>query len=153
THNMRQKFLLLSSCFLLATGATFAQQNTWARYSGKTIENPRERTSTPTDFQLVKLNTQQMTHQLANAANGVNVKFPNAEGTFDTYKVVEASVMHPDLQAKYPEIRSYAGYKIGDPSTKIRFTVSPYFGLNAVIRSTEKIQYIDSYSTDNETYM
>jgi len=81
------------------------------------------------------------------------VKFPNAEGTFDTYKVVEASVMHPDLQAKYPEIRSYAGYKIDDPSTKIRFTVSPYFGLNAVIRSTEKIQYIDSYSTDNETYM
>lgn len=157
---MKQKILLLSSCFLMLTGASLAQQNVWTKYYGKNIENPRERTITPTDYQLVKLNTTQITQQLSNApargqnvAAGINMKFPNAQGTFDTYKVVEASTMHPELQAKYPEIKSYAGYKIDNPSTKIRFSVSPYFGLNAVIRSTEGISYIDSYSTDNQVYM
>ncbi|SMC42577.1 reprolysin-like metallopeptidase [Moheibacter sediminis] len=157
---MKQKFLLLSSCFLMFTGITFAQQNSWTKFHGKNIENPRERTNTPTEYQLVKLNTEQISQQLSsapaksqNTAAGINVKFPNAEGTFDTYKVVESSTMHPDLQAKYPEIKSYTGYKIDDPSTKIKFSVSPYFGLNAVIRSTSGLKYIDSYSKDNQVYM
>lgn len=157
---MKQKFLLLSTCFLMVTGVSFAQQNSWSKYYGKNIENPRERTSMPADYQFLKLNTEQISQQLSNAplrsqnaSIGVNVKFPNADGTFDTYKVVESSTMHPELQAKFPEIKSYAGYKIDDPSTKIRFTVSPYFGLNAVIRSTSGIQYIDSYSQDNKTYV
>lgn len=156
---MKQKILLLSSCFLMFTGVTFAQQNTWTKFHGKNIENPRERTNTPTDYQLMKLNTEQINQQLSNApannqANaGINVKFPNAEGTFDTYKVVESSTMHADLQAKYPEIKSYSGYKIDDPSTKIKFSVSPYFGLNAVIRSNSGLKYIDSYSQDNQVYM
>ncbi len=136
---------------------TFAQ-NAWTKINQKTIEHPRERTSVPTEFQLLKLDTDIMSQQLLNApsksqnASAVNVKFPNTKGTFDTYKVTEASSMHPDLQAKYPDIRYYAGFKSDDPSTKIRFTISPYFGLNAVIRNTSGMSYIDSYSKDNEVY-
>lgn len=156
---MKQNFLLLASCFLMFSGMTFAQQNAWTKFYGKNIENPRERTTTPTEYQLLKLDVDQINQQLVNAPSrsqssaAINVKFPNSEGTFDTYKVTEASTMHPDLQAKYPGIRSYAGYKAGDPTTKIRFSVSPYFGLNAVIRSTSGMRYIDSYSQDNQTYI
>ncbi len=156
---MKQKFLLVS-CFLMFTGMSFAQQNAWSQFNQKNIENPRERTNTPNEYQLLKLNTDVINQQLVNApgrnqntASGVNVKFPNADGTFDIYKVVEASTMHPELQAKYPEIKSFAGYKISDPTTKIRFSTSPYFGFNAVIRSTSGMRYIESYSQDNQVYM
>lgn len=156
---MKQKFLLLSSCFLMFTGITFAQQNAWTKFNGKSIENQRERTNTPSEYQLLKLNTDLINQQLLNAplrnqnSTGINVKFPNTEGTFDVYKVVETSTMHPELQAKYPGIRSYSGYKSDDPTTKIKFSVSPYFGLNAVIRNTSGMRYIDSYSQDNQTYI
>ena len=156
---MKQKFLLLS-CFLLLAGIGFAQQNAWSKFYGKNIENPRERTSNPTEYQLLKLNTEVLLQQLATApkresasTNGINIKFPNLEGTFDNYRIMEASTMHPDLQAKYPEIRSYVGYKSDDFTTKIRFSISPKFGLHAVIRSTEGLKYIDSYSEDNSFYM
>lgn len=156
---MKQKFLLVS-CFLLFTGITFAQQNAWSKFYGKNVENTRERTSVPSEYQLLKLNSDVINQQLAHAplrsqnpSAAVKVKFPNTNGTFDTYVVMEASTMHPDLQAKYPEIRSYAGYKSDDPSTRIRFSVSPYFGLNAIIRSTTELSYIDSYSSDNQVYM
>lgn len=156
---MKQKVLLLS-CFLMFATVSFAQQNAWTKFSGKNIENPRERTNTPSEYQLLKLNLDQINQQLVNAparnsnvGSGISVKFPNTEGTFDTYRVFEASTMHPDLQVKYPEIKSYAGFKIDEPSTKIRFSVSPYFGLNAVIRSVSGLKYIDSYSKDNQVYM
>src|SRR5690554_1453027 len=136
---MKQKFLLLS-CFLMFSGILFSQQNPWSKFNRTNIENPRERTVTPNDYQLLKLNTDLISQQLINApqrnqnaTNGIPMRFPNAEGTFDTYIVTEASVMHPDLQAKYPDIRSFSGYKADDFSTKIRFTFSPYFGFNAVI--------------------
>jgi predicted Zn-dependent protease len=150
-----KRHLLTASCLFLFSVYGFSQQNTWTKYHGKTIENPRERTSTPQEFQLLKLNVEAITQQLQNAPersisnNGTPIKIPNLQGTFDTYRVFEASVMHPELQAKYPTIKSYSGYKEGDASTKIRFSVSPYFGFNAVIRSNSGINYIDSYSQDN----
>ncbi|MFA7687770.1 MAG: reprolysin-like metallopeptidase [Moheibacter sp.] len=156
---MKQQFLLLS-CFLIISGTLFSQQNPWSKYNRTSIENPRERTVMPGEFQLLKLNTDAISHELANApqrsqqgASGITMKFPNTQGGFDTFIVSEASTMHPDLQAKFPEIRSYAGYKADEPSTKIRFSLSPYFGFNAVIRSTSGLRYIDSYSQDNQIYM
>lgn len=152
--------LLAASCLLLFSFYGFAQHNNWTKYHGKTIENVRERSSIPTEYQLLKLNIDGITQQLqsapakgANVSNGTAIKIPNQQGTFDTYRVFEASTMHPDLQAKYPSIKSYTGFKEGDNTTKIRFSLSPYFGFNAVIRSTEGINYIDSYAQDNSMYI
>jgi subtilisin-like proprotein convertase family protein len=47
--------------------------------------------------------------------------------------MVEASVLHPDLQAKYPEIKSYIGYGIDSPSAYLRFSISPYNGVSAIV--------------------
>ena len=61
------------------------------------------------------------------------ISLPNVEGEFENYSIEEASIMHPDLQAKYPEIRSYIGYNINNPSSHVRFSLSPYKGLTAVV--------------------
>ncbi|MCF8273105.1 MAG: proprotein convertase P-domain-containing protein [Flavobacteriaceae bacterium] len=61
------------------------------------------------------------------------ISFPNLSGEFENYQVFEASVMHPDLQAKYPEIRSYVGYGIDSPTSYLRLSLSPYKGLSGII--------------------
>ncbi|WP_050381046.1 reprolysin-like metallopeptidase [Chryseobacterium sp. Hurlbut01] len=60
--------------------------------------------------------------------------------------------MHPDLQNRYSEIRSYLGFKKGDKSSTLRFTIDPYFGFNGMVRNNDGIYYIDSHTTDNKVY-
>lgn len=70
-------------------------------------------------------------------SSSIIITFPNINGEFENYQVFEASVMHPDLQAKYPEIRSYVGYGIDSPSSYLRFSLSPYKGLTGIVISGE----------------
>lgn len=157
---MRKKLLLLTSLVLLS-GTAAAQQNMWSRTVDNTVEKIRERNVRTSKYQLVNLNAEELKHQLTMAPDrnrltsekGILLKFPNDQGAFDTYEVYEASTMHADLQARYSEIRSYLGKKVGEPDTSIRFTFDPYFGLNAVVRGSKGTYYIDSYSKDNKTYM
>ncbi|PIF44983.1 putative secreted protein (Por secretion system target) [Chryseobacterium sp. 52] len=157
---MKRKLLFITGLLVLS-GTAGAQQNTWSRASQKNVKETRERSIRTSDYQLVNLNTDELKHQLSLAPDrnrlssekGILVKFPNDQGTFDTYEVFEASTMHPDLQSRYADIQSYVGQKVGDPLTNIRFTYDPYFGLNAAVRGIKGIYYIDSYSNDNKTYM
>ncbi|SFR34317.1 Por secretion system C-terminal sorting domain-containing protein [Robiginitalea myxolifaciens] len=56
----------------------------------------------------------------------ITVSFPVGEGSIKTFQVEEYSIMHPDLQARYPQIRSYRGFAIDDPQGRqIRFSLSP----------------------------
>jgi subtilisin-like proprotein convertase family protein len=61
------------------------------------------------------------------------IRFPNLKGKLERFKIIESSVLHPNLQAKYPEIKSYKGYGIDSPSAYLRFSISPYNGVSAII--------------------
>ncbi|WP_347218997.1 reprolysin-like metallopeptidase [Chryseobacterium sp.] len=157
---MKRKILFLAG-FLVLSGTAFAQKNVWSRASQQEPKERRERAVRTSDYQLVNLNINELKHQLAathdrnraSSEKGIIMKFPNDKGEFDTYEVYEASCMHQDLQAKYYDIRSYVGKKVGDPTVNIRFSLDPYFGLNAAIRSTKGVYYIDSYTSDNKVYI
>ncbi|WP_326982876.1 zinc-dependent metalloprotease family protein [Chryseobacterium sp. MYb264] len=158
---MKRKLLLLASIAMMS-GTGFAQQNQWGRASEQSVKDTRERSVRTSDYRLMSLNADEIKHQLSFATDrsraasvkGIMIKFPNERGTFDTFEVYEAPTMHQDLQAKYADVKSYVGHKVGDPSTDIRFTFDPYFGLNAVVKkSTGGMYYIDSYSKDNKIYM
>ncbi|WP_052158333.1 reprolysin-like metallopeptidase [Lacinutrix jangbogonensis] len=66
------------------------------------------------------------------------IQLPNLNGEMEKYRVKEASVMAPGLQAKYPEIRSYVGYGIDSPTSRLRFSLSPYKGLSGIVISGEE---------------
>ncbi|BAP30639.1 uncharacterized protein CHSO_1602 [Chryseobacterium sp. StRB126] len=157
---MKRKILFLTA-FVMLSGTAFAQKNVWNRASQKEVKEKRERTVRTSAYQLVNLNMDELKQQLASthdrsrsaSEKGILMKFPDDKGEFDTYEVYEASTMHDDLQAKYSDIKSYVGKKVGDPTVNIRFSLDPYFGLNAAIRSTKGIYYIDSYSSDNKIYI
>ena len=49
------------------------------------------------------------------------VDFPTANDSFETFSVMEASVLEKPLQDKYPNIKTYVGKSISNPSNTIRF--------------------------------
>jgi len=157
---MKKKLLVLGT-LLLFSAAGFAQKNHWKKFDSN-INNSevRENNVRITDYSLFTLNIQDIQNQLMNVSDrdysssrkGVLMNFPNLAGSYDTYEVYESSTMHPDLQNRYSEIKSYIGFKKGDKSSAIRFTIDPYFGFNGMISNNEGIYYIDSYTKDNQVY-
>jgi len=61
------------------------------------------------------------------------VGFPDKRGNIINFLISERAVMSKEQQKKYPEIRSYFGYNIKNPSIKISFSLSPYKGLSGIM--------------------
>lgn len=79
----------------------------------------------------------------------VRISFPNTEGGFETFRIKEASIMHPDLQAKFPDIRSFIGESVSENGNSIRFSLSK-IGMHAMIfRGDQGVDLINSVSQSN----
>jgi hypothetical protein len=90
--------------------------------------------------------------ETANGASNVIVSFPNAEGAFERYMIFEAPVMEAELAARYPDIKSYYGKGIDDPTAVIRFSLSP-LGLQTMKTAADKpAVFIEPFSIDYKTY-
>jgi hypothetical protein len=79
------------------------------------------------------------------------VSLPTPEGGFARFRVVESPVMEPGLQAQFPQIRTYLGQGIDDPSAVVRFDHTPQ-GFHAQVLSPEGAWYIDPFSRGDTTY-
>lgn len=157
---MKIKSLLFLILTVLSL-SMYAQQNQWSKASEKSMGQLRERGSRVSEFELFNLNKETLKNQLSQAGNrdsssnskGFFIKFPNEMGSFDTYEVLESTNMHPDLQNRYADIKSYMGVKVDDPLSTVRFTFDPYFGLNASFKNIKGMYYLESYTKDNNIYI
>jgi hypothetical protein len=80
------------------------------------------------------------------------LSFPNSEGKMERFRIKEASVMHPDLQQRFPEIRSYIGQGVDDASSILRFSISPE-GFNGMIISPNGNTFIEPISKGINNYI
>ncbi len=71
------------------------------------------------------------------------LSLPMPDGSFAKFHVWESSIQAPALQARFSEIKTFAGQGIDDPSATIRFDYNPYFGFSAQILSINGRIYID----------
>ena len=143
---------------LLAGGIASAQQNFWQVQKGASTatENVIPRLHDPSEATKMHLNYNQLIDYLTQTQarnTSLSLKFPDDKGNFNTYKIVEESNFHPDLQAKYSEIRSYTGYNVENPAERINFSISPQFGLYGSINGNGKNILIDTYTNDHSTYL
>ena len=71
-----------------------------------------------------------------------------AEGKYSRFEIEEIYIMQPALAARYPEIRTYRGQGIDDPTASLALDVTPA-GMHAQIRSAAGAIYIDPYYFGN----
>jgi hypothetical protein len=102
---------------------------------------------------LTELKSVYSREELSVLESNVLVSFPNLDGQLESYRIIEASVMTPELQEQFPNIRSYAGQSVDNPTDVIRFSISPEAGLSGMIRSIGRgTYYIEPESLDDNIY-
>lgn len=76
------------------------------------------------------------------------ISLPLPDGTLARFRFAASSVMAPELAAQYPDIKSYVGQGVDNPSLSTRFDLSPA-GFRAYIDSPEGTIYLDPYRRGN----
>ncbi len=159
------KRTLLCLVALFSVLISFGQkENAW-----REVEKPKfgsegkiRRSSLPIDYKLFEFDYQNFVSSLTNVPkrgqflgqSNVIVSIPSPTGELVDYRIIEASTFEEALQQQHPDIRSFAGNAVNDPGSVIRFSVSPFNGLNAIVRNSNGSTYvIDPYSMDYKTFI
>ncbi|MFT3981117.1 MAG: M12 family metallo-peptidase [Ferruginibacter sp.] len=126
--------------------------------SGKRVTVPQKFRTTQMDYEAIKsflATVPDKSVMITNAqrAQAPVLILPMPDGSSARFRVWEASIQEPELQAKFPEIRTYTGQGIDDPFATIRFDLNPYFGFHGQILSAKTGSiYIDPYARGNIQY-
>lgn len=125
-------------------------------------KGPVERRIVPQTYRLVRLNLdafkrfqQTIPKEFSAEARNVSVMItlPLPDGTDARFHIEESSIMAPELAAQFPEIKSYIGQGIDDPTATLRADWT-MFGFHAQILTPRDAIYIDPYAhRDIEHYV
>lgn len=157
-----KKTLLLIVIVFASFVNSYGQNSLWTKTSNERLNelSKMDRATLPNQYDLYSLNFQAMKNQLQNAPldssnniSNVIIEFPNSNGQIQKYRIYEAPVMEKGLSDKYPDIKSYSGKGIDDPSSSIRFSTT-IFGLHVMsLSGNSGTFYIDTYTKDLKNYI
>ncbi len=162
SQNMRNKTKYTILFFIFFANLSFGQQHFWkAIPESQIVAEDAERQIIPLNYITYQADFQSIKQLLLNAPmrfspeaaeQDLILTLPIADGSFEHFKIVEAPTMHADLQSKFPEIRSFAGKGIEDPTAYLRCGFSPK-GFHAMILSGQhSTAYIDVYAKGTTEY-
>jgi subtilisin-like proprotein convertase family protein len=154
-----KKVLLTATLCLVSLFIQAQSDNFWKKVSPKDLssseKNKEEKiASDMLLFQLDEIGMKKTLSQINDKAikETVEISIPNSDGTLVRYIVRESSNFAPELQAKYPEIRSYKGVGITDKTATVYFSFSPRGLQTMVIRADKDSEFLESFSKTTPIY-
>lgn len=153
---MKAKIFTVSCLMFAALGFG---QNYWSKTNIAAKENLAKRDAQPKVFSLYNLNAEKLKNDLSKVPQRFSadqshvITFPGTDGGFKEYIVQEAPVMAAELQAKFPEIRSYVGWQKSNPENSIRFSVTPETGVSVMYFEGWDVSYMDQYTNNHSQYI
>lgn len=157
------KYKLLSVALLAITSFSFAQQkgSFWKSSTKSNLSLLESRMQLPEknlldlDVNALKatlLNSPQRNVSAETKTANVVLSLPNGDGQMERFNVYENSNFDPVLAAKFPEIKSYIGIGIDNPSLTAYFSVSPLGFKSMVLGADRQAVFIEPYTQDLKTY-
>lgn len=150
---MKKKFTFILSFAILLTTVVFSQNS---RYLFSEIKNPQQEFKSTADrwaknyfsFNMILNQTRDF---LSNSPHEQNLNLQNStfifsipkpDGSFEDFKLVESPVMEQGLADAFPDIKTYAGQGIDDPTATMRCDVTQ-FGFHAMVISANGTYFVN----------
>lgn len=83
----------------------------------------------------------------------MQITVPNSQGVLEQFSIHEDSNFEAELQAKYPDIRSYSGKGITDPTAVLNFSMSPLGMQTMISRKGNQVEFIEKDTENNDVYV
>lgn len=151
-------FLFLVSILFFNVDALFSQKM-WKKVNQSAFNAQKkeiyQKKNFPSKYEISSLDLTAFSTSLKSSGFNQNktIELPNADGTFSRFSIKETSNFEDDLQAKFPNIKSYSAQGIDDPTAVAKISIGTD-GFHAVIFSgTKETTYIDPYSKDHTDYI
>mgnify|MGYP000154977067 FL=1 len=148
------RFLLLIFSFSLIQAQNVSP---WKRIPQSKIaytESTRIKEKNALLYELDEVSLKQSLAPLQNSVSPIEIQIeiPNTAGDLETFKVREFSNFEPDLQAQFPDIRSYTGVGLTDKNATVYFSLSPKGIQTMVFRSDSATEFIERFSGNQSVY-
>ncbi len=130
----------------------------WSHVDETEIQLRGQRLIVPDQYHTLGLDAETLAPILQSAppefspsSSPVILSLPLPDGSFSRFQIVSSPIMAPELAAKFPEIRTYAGRGLDQPAAVARFDLTPH-GFHAMILSPAGAVFIDPYSRNDTTH-
>ncbi len=139
---------------LLVTGGSFAS-GLWQSVPLTSAPSTKVQVFHPEHYLVYTFNEEWLKIQMfslsTDAADGMVIELPMPDGSMKSFKVWQDPMMHAEMAAKYPEIKTFTAYQIGNQhvTAKLDFTV---YGFHAMIFDGENTSFIDPYDNYHDGY-
>ena len=160
---MRKTAFLACLCGVVGVSSAQPALNFWKEIPESAVAVPENarRTVEPAHYRTYRLDYPALVVALSRAPMEFTeearlrppvVQLPTAEGELRAFRVWESPIMAPELTERYPEIRTYAGEAVDDPTLRVRMGVG-YQGFHAFIRDAQgRIQSVRTYADGQREY-
>ena len=155
---MKKIYLLVC---LISASLVAQQATTWTKVTSTSLSKSKNATreSFPKAFDLytapiaaMKVTLQAAPNRFETNTSAVIIAVPNTLGALEHFRVFEYSNFTPDMQLRFPQIRSYIGVGIEDTMAQIRFSMDQNGFQAMVFRVGKRNEFVEPYSTDGSVY-